>query len=1041
MPASEQHAVLCEILTSHRGWFTIDEFSRFIDIANASPLILLQTIDTLIQKKIIKPLSEKGAGYYAVTDEGKKAGAATTLQDDVKLDIAEYFSENHHDVTSEKRAWHWQLAGKTDKAIPLLINGAKESFLVHDTEKGLDLSDRVFNLIYNLSDSDEHGGILLNAFIDLFESTPLFRNYSGIELAIDRMKAVSSARPSSDLSFIGLVYGLTTLIWQGKFDKAESLISLIIKNHKNISGKKYIEIKKWLPGLSYFLKGAISKAINAFDSLAPDTEKLPDDPEFLEYYLYVAYCYVLNGRVEKGIALLDAIRTHARSKAVSHVEYWAVSSLVTILVEIGSFKKAKLLISELTEVENDWKDYLPVRVGCCWAEIYIDFCEERYENINANFAKLFFDYSHTLETAGFSPPSPVEVCVGLSGLKQSVIEKYDLSLVVEMCKARLKEDTVFPNIRAMATGFMALRNYRQTKNSAEAIKYCDNAIRRLDETGYNIAISRVKVIKATILWEEGRADEASDVLKSCLPVIENFGDRFLSGFLRDLLKPESPEKLMHYTIMNISHSLGTLSDKDTFIQNAIESMNRLSRSERGAVFLFEEQDNKKHLILKASQGITSEYTLSDDFKDMYKWIRQVADTEKGEVLSFQENKSFFFKPKSALCAPLIIRDQIVGAVYQDNRIFEKVYDQNDIDRVQAMGTIIASSIENTKIYKKMGELNNFLLEKNAYYEEVDLKDRLYDELVGKSGGFKKVISLVKQVADYDASVLLTGETGVGKEKIAHLLHKSSGRKAKAFIKVNCAALPESLIESELFGHEAGAFTDAKNARIGRFELADGGTIFLDEIGELPMSIQAKFLRVLQEGQIERLGSTKSKYVDVRVIAATNRNLSEEVEKGNFRADLFYRLNDFPIHIPPLRERKSDIPVLACYFFEKTDRKLGKGFEGITKSDINLLKDYSWPGNIRELKQVIERSAILSRDNTFRLSFPLNAEPSAIQSGDDKIIPLKEMEKRYITNALIYTRWKVAGPGGASELLELNRNTLISKMKKLGIKKPWLTEEP
>jgi transcriptional regulator with GAF, ATPase, and Fis domain len=252
--------------------------------------------------------------------------------------------------------------------------------------------------------------------------------------------------------------------------------------------------------------------------------------------------------------------------------------------------------------------------------------------------------------------------------------------------------------------------------------------------------------------------------------------------------------------------------------------------------------------------------------------------------------------------------------------------------------------------------------------------------------------------------------------------------------VNCANLPEGFIESELFGHERGAFTGASSPRIGRFELADGGTIFLDEIGELPMPLQAKLLRVLQEGEFERLGSASVTRVNVRVIAATNRDLEKEMTESRFRSDLFFRLNAFPINIPPLRERKEDIPTLACHFLELTSRKLGRNFSGITKSDIISLKNYPWPGNVRELRHVIERSAILSGESGFRVSLPVR-QSLGMPSGD-RIIPLKNMERLYIEKALQQTGWKISGPGGTAELLDIKRTTLAARMKALGIEKPW-----
>jgi transcriptional regulator with GAF, ATPase, and Fis domain len=269
--------------------------------------------------------------------------------------------------------------------------------------------------------------------------------------------------------------------------------------------------------------------------------------------------------------------------------------------------------------------------------------------------------------------------------------------------------------------------------------------------------------------------------------------------------------------------------------------------------------------------------------------------------------------------------------------------------------------------------------------------------------------------------------------IARAVHNLSERKNRALVKINCAALPANLIESELFGHERGAFTGALNKRIGRFELADKGTIFLDEIGEIPIELQSKLLRVLQEGELERLGSSRTVSVDVRVIAATNRNLLEEIEKGTFREDLYYRLNVFPIDVPPLRERREDVPLLVNHFLSKFEIRFGKKIGLVTKKVMDELINYPWPGNVRELENVIERAVIISSGNKLELGNSLPNKMSV--SKKQKIVTLEEYERAYILKILELTTWRVSGEKGAAKILGLNRTTLEARMKKLGIRRP------
>ena len=306
----------------------------------------------------------------------------------------------------------------------------------------------------------------------------------------------------------------------------------------------------------------------------------------------------------------------------------------------------------------------------------------------------------------------------------------------------------------------------------------------------------------------------------------------------------------------------------------------------------------------------------------------------------------------------------------------------------------------------------------------------FEELIGASLAMKTVFKSVDTVALTDSLVLITGETGTGKELIARGIHNRSHRNQKILVKVNCSAIPSGLIESELFGHEKGAFTGAVSRRIGRFELADGGSIFLDEIGELPLDLQAKLLRVLEEGEFERVGSSKTFKVDVRVISATNRHLEELMKAGQFRSDLFYRLHVFPIHLPPLRERKEDIPLLVRHFAKKLSSRFGKNIEEVSPTTITKLQSYPWPGNVRELEHVVERGVILSDSSTLIIGdWFLNANTSA---ESEALITLEEHERRYILRVLDHTGWKVSGHQGAAQILGLKPTTLESRMTKLGI---------
>ena len=320
-----------------------------------------------------------------------------------------------------------------------------------------------------------------------------------------------------------------------------------------------------------------------------------------------------------------------------------------------------------------------------------------------------------------------------------------------------------------------------------------------------------------------------------------------------------------------------------------------------------------------------------------------------------------------------------------------------------------------------------------------LKDEFLDqsltaEIVGKSKVIQSVLKQAIQAAKSNSSILLLGETGTGKELFAKAIHSQSSRKDNLLVKINCAAIPEALIESELFGHEKGAFTGADKLKYGKFEIAHRGTLFLDEIGELPLAMQPKLLRVLQEGEFERIGGNKVIETNFRLITATNRDLEQEVEKGAFRSDLFYRLNILPITVPPLRERKEDIPLIVEHFVASLNRELGRKVSAVPKKVMDNLMEYHWPGNIRELSNVVERAYVLSTGSKLDIGSWFNpSKGTSLQ--DQGILPLQENEMQHILRALKHTKWRIRGKNGAAELLKINPTTLESRMKKLGIERP------
>ncbi len=400
------------------------------------------------------------------------------------------------------------------------------------------------------------------------------------------------------------------------------------------------------------------------------------------------------------------------------------------------------------------------------------------------------------------------------------------------------------------------------------------------------------------------------------------------------------------------------------------------------------------------------------------------------------------------CVPLISKGEAFGSLNLASKRVDAFTDK-DAELLGQVGMQVAIAVKNALAFKEIDALKDKLAVEKLYLEEEIRSEFNFEEIIGESAALRNALGQVELAAPANTTVLLRGETGTGKELFARAIHNLSPRRERTFVKVNCAAIPAGLLESELFGHERGAFTGAIAQKIGRFELADKGTIFLDEVGDLPLELQPKLLRVLQEQEFERLGSNRTQSVDVRVVAATNADLSRLVSEKAFRSDLFYRLSVFPIQIPALRERREDIPLLVRYFVQKFSQRFNKSVLYVPADAMEALTNYSWPGNVRELENLLERAVLLSPGKDLRIPLSELKSNEAIRSGNSfeaapvvtpasaltPVATLEEAERQHILRVLRQTKWRVAGPRGAANLLGMKRTTLQARMRKLGIHRP------
>jgi formate hydrogenlyase transcriptional activator len=507
--------------------------------------------------------------------------------------------------------------------------------------------------------------------------------------------------------------------------------------------------------------------------------------------------------------------------------------------------------------------------------------------------------------------------------------------------------------------------------------------------------------------------------------------------------PADDSALKYRTLTEISEAFIGCRDLNALFRSLWDSLSKVIRFDFLLLMLVDEQTRRARIEAIVGNG-PAESPMGRDLP--------LEGSPSGVVWETQESlyipdvdSGDWFRPdlkeytrrngvRSGFWVPLTTSRRKLGSIIFSSRELDP-YSPEEREFLQHVARHVAIAVENALAFEEINELRQKIEEEKVYLEEEIRSEFRFDEIVGQSPALKRVLEQIETAAPTDSTVLIHGETGTGKELVARAIHQHSRRANATFVKLNCSAIPSGLLESEMFGHEQGAFTGAVSQRVGRVELAHKGTLFLDEVGDLPLELQPKLLRVLQDGQFERLGGTRTITSDFRLVAATNRDLRELANEQQFRMDLYYRLNVFPVNVPPLRERREDIPMLVRYFVQQFATRMRKQIETIPGEVMDALVSYSWPGNIRELRNVVERSVILTSGK--RLQIPkdaLVASEGADPTDAARVLRMEDAERRHILAALNATRWVVGGPKGAAEMLGMKRTTLQSRILKLGIRR-------
>ncbi len=782
---------------------------------------------------------------------------------------------------------------------------------------------------------------------------------------------------------------------------------------------------------TFFLywQGRFLEAVEGYENLVPDIEQYPRGKYPVLATALVGYCYGLVGQITQGLGMLDALRNYCLEKGDRFNAAWAGFNIGKIMLDIRRTPEAfQYIESAIEEARLTDNDFIVIH-----GKLFLAWAHFLNKNNKAAIACLhdFLKLRSKVEMIVQPYPYLMKLCYAMENGELPSVS--GLSLDNEV-RQMVKSENIF--MKGVANRYKALQEKRDGQPAEKVIKTLNVSIRLLEKSGNQIQLARSQIELARQYLSMGKESKAKEIIHNAFKIMSVINPDLMPDDLGSFIDKNDPDQNLLEEILKLGQEVVAIRNPKDLVQHIISTVNRITGAERGAIFFLEENLNSPNFLLRASKNLTSTQIYHPGFASSMKLIEDVAASGKGRILEVSQPK----EPddpsdgviRSRICVPMILRDKVVGVLYHDNRLFSSAFKESDLELLAYFAALAAFAMDNARAYKKVQRLTHKINEEKRYYQEQHLKSLNFEDIVGESKAIRDVLAQVKNVAPTETTVLILGETGVGKELVARAIHRHSLRHEKPIISVQCNALPESLIPSELFGHEKGAFTGATHQRIGRFELADGGTLFMDEIGDLPMDVQIRLLRVLQSKEFERIGGSRTLHSNFRLIAATNRNLEKGINAKRFRADLYYRLNVFPLYVPPLRNRKEDIPLLSYYFLRIFSSKMGKKIEGIPKDKMDQLMDYDWPGNVRELENVIERGTILSSGPQLRIP-ELGVRP---QDQESEVNPtLEENERRHILWAVKRTGWKVRGPGGAAELLSIHPSTLSFKMKKLGIKRP------
>ncbi len=817
-------------------------------------------------------------------------------------------------------------------------------------------------------------------------------------------------------------------------DRREDALVALALGHEEIQELKDDDIlgqSALFLGIFYFIKGLFREAIKYFEKAEQILEsgkttflKAPSAP------LFFGYSAIYLGQFHRAIGRLDYYWRMAVEQANPALAATIRSVLGTVLALMKKSREASWHLSEVQKEAEKGQNALAYYLaggGMALLKFLEGRVEEAYEvlrrtievGVRAGLVRQFaspwiLEMIHEFHNQGFAPLPGFE----FPEVMERVLQGINVHLAGVAMRLRAKDK--------MAQG-EDLQSVLQDLKASEKM---------LAESGDKVQQSKTIFEMGRLALMKKRLKEARRLVYKARQLLGGYVDEFFPHEFNHLISGQDRladtqirSQVFLQSYLSMLESLYPSEDRHEILAKVLSATSGMFGAERSGLFWFPKGRFTRTPELRAVCNLSRKEVEADEFQESLALILKAHRAGQPQMarLKGRDKLNGSKNIRSALCIPIEVQDQVHGVLYYDNSYLDDAFDFLDPDLMKTLARHTNLMVERRFRYLKIKKERNLLASEKSINMEHE-KSRI----IARSQAMARVLEQVDQVAQTESTVIITGETGTGKELVARRIHEKSMRAKGPFIVVDSTTIPENLLESELFGHEKGAFTGADKRKIGRIEMAHQGTLFIDEIGELPLSAQVKLLRALQEKEFYRVGGTRVITSNFRLVAATNRDLAQEVGQGRFREDLYFRLNVIPIHLPPLRERREDIVLLATYFLDCYARKYKRRGLKLSRDQEKMLKQYKWPGNVRELQNIMERAVLLSEDNLLKIQLPSEIQTKT-ESPFADLPTLEEIQRRYIGYVLDYTGGRIAGPGGAAEILGLKRTTLYSRMKILGMR--------